>query len=84
MRNVAINTYVQDSNNKWDAVLTSVMLLMDFNSPSRRHTSNRLAPPGQTGRFGSLILSAKTAGLCTLELAFHLKMWYTVLHQLLK
>ena len=68
MRNVAIGilfVYVQDSNNKWDAVhvMTSVMLLMDFNSPTIRHTCNRLAPPGQTGRCGSLIFSAKSAGL---------------------
>ena len=68
MRTVAIgilSVYVQDSNNKWDAVhvMTCVMLLIDFNSPSIRHTSNRLAPPGQTCRCGSLIFSAKSAGL---------------------
>ena len=86
MRNVAIGilfVYVQDSNNKWDAVhvMTSVMLLMDFNSPTIRHTCNRLAPPGQTGRCGSLIFSAKSAGLCTLEFVPHVKRWCNVIKQ---
>ena len=57
MRNVAIGilfVYVQDSNNKWDAVhvMTSVMLLMDFNSPTIRHTCNRWPRLGRLAGVG--------------------------------